>query len=85
MAVGELLVACVKVPGFEVSNLEPEPWHLPYVRFIVSIRALADVALGSHRPQVTIRSGRGSGELLATLDFDMEVRATNPRGVRAAG
>ena len=82
---GELLVVRVKVPGFEVGNVEAEPWHPPYVRFIVSIRALADVALGCHRPHVTLLSGRGSGELLATLDFDLEVRANNPRALLRRG
>jgi nucleoside phosphorylase len=81
----EPLVVHVELPGFEVGRTEPMLWRPPYVRFVVPVVAHADVALGVHRPLVTLRSGRASGELLSTFDFDLPVRASSPRASMVRG
>jgi hypothetical protein len=81
VVVGELLTVRVQLAGFEIGEPAPEPWQPPYVRFVVRIRAPADVAPGIHRPLVAIHGGRSAEQLLATFDFDLDVRAANPQTV----
>lgn len=74
LAKGEVLEVVVELAGFEVGAVAPIGWTPPYVRFLVPIRAHGDVALGGHRPVVTVRRAGGSGEQLARFDFHLEVR-----------
>jgi len=79
---GEPLAVSVDLTDFDVGRVEPIAWRPPYVRFIVPICAHAGIALGVHRPRVTVRSAGTSREALATFDFDLEVRAQTPRASR---
>ena len=69
---GEMLAVEVKLPGFSVGEPEPQPWHGPSLRFVVPILGHPGTAIGIHRPLVTLRGG--NKELLATFDFDLELR-----------
>jgi hypothetical protein len=81
---GEVLAVVVELAGFDVGAVAPIAWRPSYVRFVVPVRAHGDVALGVHRPIVTVRRAGGSGEELARFDFDLEVpRADGGRSGRS--
>ncbi len=77
---GERISIRMSLDGFQITQPEPQAWEAPSIRFLIPILAPAGVAIGIHRPILSVyRLLQHGEEALASLDFDLTVRTSSPR------